>query len=712
MATILSRLNNRVDVILAMSPPLSGAADTSPHLDTLQILSEKTVHSESPAPTTKIHRGVDVQHECEVTDPELEVQQHGNVVTLEPLTVALLADHGDTHDVVGVTPWNLCGETRSHIPAHLSESSPPDRQNREDIGAEKFSVPSIGLDLEGSHASYADDTDRGQDNSQATPAGHFERIPTSSIPQLLSTSKMYSAETKQSIQQQLGFVGDETSYLSIRSRQESFAFSLDGDDYVYKKVSSFPQKDVPTPHPNHWENIVTNVPHSTAQSFGNRSNMSSSPSLDSVSPHQDVQYDTSPSYAQNNIASPPQNVSVTRNGEPPLHMHQLSLSISSIVIPNEAISGQQNQGEQSKACSGAGATQRLLPPHQSHSRQSAVPELYSAINSLERYNPGSLDNKVILAKARGGYGRQKAFPGVPINRTPPSSGNANVEGFASSVDSRTESKGSSATSASGWKNSRSSGLIELDKTQHSGNSTMIEQIGLGKNVPLRHQPSEGRIIKSRSSGNLTESGMKVTSDRVEGKMTKDISNIGTRSVTINDQESTSRSKRRREKKVGVFRPSSDAYTPRMGLRAIKYKPVEERASVEKISSTMGTIQRPNFRDALRRVAIILHQHIVKIELRFSTGIDHGVDGTGLFKASMRDEFDEENFATPRYKCSIVRVPMARPGVVYSMRKIRVIHTTPTADEIYEFAHQLFKKVRNHYFILHDNECIVMESPLT
>eukprot|EP00585_Thalassiosira_rotula_P017910 CAMPEP_0196202918 /NCGR_PEP_ID=MMETSP0912-20130531/5564_1 /TAXON_ID=49265 /ORGANISM="Thalassiosira rotula, Strain GSO102" /LENGTH=173 /DNA_ID=CAMNT_0041476925 /DNA_START=23 /DNA_END=544 /DNA_ORIENTATION=+ len=28
-----------------------------------------------------------------------------------------------------------------------------------------------------------------------------------------------------------------------------------------------------------------------------------------------------------------------------------------------------------------------------------------------------------------------------------------------------------------------------------------------------------------------------------------------------------------------------------------------------------------------------------------------------------------------------------------MRKIRVVHNTPTADEIYEFAHQLFKKVQ-------------------
>jgi hypothetical protein len=162
-----------------------------------------------------------------------------------------------------------------------------------------------------------------------------------------------------------------------------------------------------------------------------------------------------------------------------------------------------------------------------------------------------------------------------------------------------------------------------------------------------------------------------------------------RSVTIAEGTKPKKGKRRekKEKKVGVFRPSCDAYTPRMGDRPIKYKPAQERESVEKMSSTMGTIQRPNFRDALRRVAIILHQHIVKIEHRFETGI-RGVDDTGLFKVSMRDEFSEDKFATPRYKCSMVRVPMARPGVVYSMRKIRVVYHTPSTDEIYEFAHQL------------------------
>ena len=191
------------------------------------------------------------------------------------------------------------------------------------------------------------------------------------------------------------------------------------------------------------------------------------------------------------------------------------------------------------------------------------------------------------------------------------------------------------------------------------------------------------IIKSRSQESLTDDEANTEAQTARRRSFQP-------SVTI-DQSVKKKNKRREKKVVGVFRPSCDAYTPRMANRAIKYKPAEERTSVEKMSTTMGTIQRPNFRDALRRVAIILHQHITKIEQRFEAGV-RGADDT-LFKASMRDVFNEELFATPRYRCCMVRVPMARPGVVYSMRKIRVVYTTPTTDEIYDFAHQLFKKVQ-------------------
>ena len=316
------------------------------------------------------------------------------------------------------------------------------------------------------------------------------------------------------------------------------------------------------------------------------------------------------------------------------------------------------------------------------SKRSVQPVLYSAINSLERYNEGSFDNKMLYAKVM--RDKQSAFPGIPSKLNPETRGST-LESRYSSTSSQVNRKNrnrmdeaDSQSTASGLSDSMQFQVEISAHREEKTNDNDCEQL-----VPTKTEPSLKKFIRSKSSSDLNES---MIEDMV-GAARRD--GTDKRSVTIAEGTKPKKGKRRekKEKKVGVFRPSCDAYTPRMGDRPIKYKPAQERESVEKMSSTMGTIQRPNFRDALRRVAIILHQHIVKIEHRFETGI-RGVDDTGLFKVSMRDEFSEDKFATPRYKCSMVRVPMARPGVVYSMRKIRVVYHTPSTDEIYEFAHQL------------------------
>jgi len=160
-------------------------------------------------------------------------------------------------------------------------------------------------------------------------------------------------------------------------------------------------------------------------------------------------------------------------------------------------------------------------------------------------------------------------------------------------------------------------------------------------------------------------------------------------VTIKDSlkgESKSR------KPVEMFRPSCDAYTPRMEKKKIKYKPAEMRTPVQKMSSTMGTLARPNFRDALRRVAMILQQHITKIERRFELAGANFI-GDGLFQTAMREAFSEDKYSTPRYKCTMVRIPMARPGMVYGLRKLRPIYSVPSEQEIYDFGHKLFQSVQ-------------------
>lgn len=174
------------------------------------------------------------------------------------------------------------------------------------------------------------------------------------------------------------------------------------------------------------------------------------------------------------------------------------------------------------------------------------------------------------------------------------------------------------------------------------------------------------------------------------KIAPDTATLGRRKVA----------RRRQAQPAEQFRPSSDAYTPRMGKKEIKYKPAEKRTPVQRMSSGLGTLSRPNFRDALRRVAMILRQHIVKIERRFESHMttssmitDKKRRNDSLFVQSMKDEFSEDRFATPTYKVTMVRVPMARGGMVGGLKKVRQKHEIPSESEIYEFAHRLFKTVQ-------------------
>jgi len=532
-----------------------------------------------------------------------------------------------------------------------------------------------------------------QNCDESTPTNYniHRRVPSSSIPHLLRTSNTLSVDATDLIRDQLSFVGiDAALSPTIRSRNESFAFSIDGVGGGDTDNNDNSNKSLVGTNAQ----IIMNLKQTAPSPLGLEGCLSSS-SITSINcPSQkSIHSQLTPNKYNNNngtpssvhpgsFTSPPHKMpmySTMQASEGSLNMPQLTqqLTVSPLQTSNiiETTTGVVSQ--QQIILSGIPSlplpSQPLPPSYQGNrfpissvsSSSGAQPgvALYSAINSLERYNAGSFDNKVMLAKARGGGSKQKAFPGVP-------------QKTAESMLSGLETKNSSVSARVDDEKQH-----EKSTSQNNKQTTeTMEQI-----VPIRsEQSSQKRLYKSRSSGSLVE---------LKAERKKD------KKVTIKEQQqqkskSSRRGSRRREKKktVGVFRPSSDAYTPRMNNRDLKYKPAEERECVEKISSTMGTIQRPNFRDALRRVAIILHQHIVKIEHRFGTGA-HGVDDTGLFKTSMREQFNEDNFATPRYKCSMVRVPMARPGVVYSMRKIRVVHNTPTTDEIYEFAHQLFKKVQ-------------------
>lgn len=338
------------------------------------------------------------------------------------------------------------------------------------------------------------------------------------------------------------------------------------------------------------------------------------------------------------------------------------------------------------------------------------PRVYSAIGSLESLtSPSSLSAKIMASQQQ--YQRLATGPILPpsnLRSTPVSTVNGTSGGIVVG--------GSAAAAGSATANVSAVGKIV------GGNQpsllTQAEKKGDLKQIHQDHLRQSGTKGGSKSAAKTDEDPGKASSERrrSKGKLKSSLRRHSSDAVGHTDNpnsthaaERRKRSGKKKSKKKSVkidtsstrvippkpaemFRPSCDAYTPRMGRKKIEYKPAEHRTPVQKMSGSMGTISRPNFRDALRRVAMIIQQHVVKIEQRFESGV-HGADDTGLFRQAMREAFAEDNFVTPRYKCTVLRLPMGRPGVIYGHRKIKVEYKVPTVEEIYDFGHQLFKAVQ-------------------
>lgn len=319
--------------------------------------------------------------------------------------------------------------------------------------------------------------------------------------------------------------------------------------------------------------------------------------------------------------------------------------------------------------------------------QKIQPKVYSAIGSLESVNQhsvGSFNHRLQMATTAKKVKNKKVDLDSTTSRInkriiqkPKSKSEVNgkiVSGLSPTEHRSNTTKRISALSTSLETNAAK--ISDSAKVSVKGETSEVNMIQTGATDDVRKTHTLNAktsrllpIIKSKAAATSANKTKKKSS--------------GKKKVTIE-------SKPKEIRQVELFRPSSDAYTPRMGKKIIKFKPAEQRSNMkESVGNALGTIQKPNFQDALRRVAMIIQQHIVKIERRFCSGAEN-VD---LFDSDMRDAFAEDNFVTPRYKCSMVKLPMARAGVVYGMRKIRVEHHIPTADDIYEFGHRLFNQVQ-------------------
>jgi hypothetical protein len=136
----------------------------------------------------------------------------------------------------------------------------------------------------------------------------------------------------------------------------------------------------------------------------------------------------------------------------------------------------------------------------------------------------------------------------------------------------------------------------------------------------------------------------------------------------------------------VFSASSVAFTPQVSRDQLHYKPPSDRTP--EVVAPPSTLHRPNYEDILRRVSVVLHQHIEVCETRLKLATPETME-SGLFRMSSLSAFSEDNFVTPQYVCHFVRSCPSRLGICYGIKKIKNIYVTPTVNEIYTFLRTLF-----------------------
>ncbi|GMH48820.1 hypothetical protein TrVE_jg4016 [Triparma verrucosa] len=244
-------------------------------------------------------------------------------------------------------------------------------------------------------------------------------------------------------------------------------------------------------------------------------------------------------------------------------------------------------------------------------------------------------------------------------------------------------------------------------------------VGLGSSDSRTADRKEGKGDDDSDVDGPVNKNAKEVGDAASGSLAPSESGAAASANLKSSLRSASKSKNksRNRKNISInetsnetFRPSSEAYTPKLPRKIKetydsdpkvenqakpdllgKYKPQQAR-STKSLSHNMGTMSRVNFSDALKRVAMVLHQHIMKIERRYQTRTSTN-ENSGLFHTAKLEMFSEDRYATSSYRCATVRVAGFPGGLHFQVKEVKKKMAIPESKEIYEFMYSLFKKVQ-------------------
>jgi hypothetical protein len=113
---------------------------------------------------------------------------------------------------------------------------------------------------------------------------------------------------------------------------------------------------------------------------------------------------------------------------------------------------------------------------------------------------------------------------------------------------------------------------------------------------------------------------------------------------------------------------------------------------ESVIAPPSSLARPNYEDILRRVSVVIFNHIENCERRIKEAVPGNFE-TGLYHISQMKVFSEENFESQRYMYNFVRMPICRVGFCYGIHREHKIYKTPTLNEVHTFLETLFVKAQ-------------------
>lgn len=173
--------------------------------------------------------------------------------------------------------------------------------------------------------------------------------------------------------------------------------------------------------------------------------------------------------------------------------------------------------------------------------------------------------------------------------------------------------------------------------------------------------------------------------------------------------------------------------PLFNIFRVQYKDLKAREMTSKFVAPTSSISRPNYEDILRRVSVVIHQHIIASEDRLrreqrakdrnvfsnvslygpslqpqnyqsshngptshdsgalssaSNSAQHEEVSSSLRKAQM-EKFSEHNFVNSEYMYHFIRYPILKQGFVYVLKELKQETLIPPLATVHEFLVKIF-----------------------